>query len=289
MLANREQRNYGNGERVWVGAYRNSQNIPHWHYDCELVYLDKGGLRIFCNSAAFNLSEGQAVFVNSGQVHHLHALTPQTTVKHIIFGYDLIESFADGLSLASPLLSFDYDIPALYEKIKKELREKNKLYRAKTEHLVTGLMLDVFSNEPTATRDLHAKNTERLKPLLEKIDENFEFYTLENAAGFMCMNVSYFSRLFHNLTGVTFSQYLNSVRVNRAVRLLRKDKTLSMTEVADRCGFATIRNFNRIFKDLTGFTPKTLPEDFVLSHYTGDASPKNPTLAESELIESSDD
>ncbi len=289
MIANREQRNYSYGERVWVGAYRNSQNIPHWHYDCEIVYLESGGLNVFCNGATLTLEEGQAVFINSGQVHHLHALTPQTTVKHIIFSYEIIESFANRLSLASPLLSCGYSIPGIYDGLKNILKEKKQFYRAKAEHIVTGLMLDVFSRESTVYKDLREIKAERLKPLLKKIDENFEFYTLENAAEFMHMNTSYFSRLFHTLTGVTFSQYLNSVRLNRAVQLLRESKNLSMTEISSRCGFDTIRNFNRIFKNLTGYTPGTLPEDFTLNHYTGYTPPKNPTLPESELIESSDD
>lgn len=62
---------------------------------------------------------------------------------------------------------------------------------------------------------------------------------------------------------MTFSQYLNRVKVEEAVRLLRENKGLPVTEIAFRCGFNTIRNFNRIFKEVTGCTPRSLPKTYV--------------------------
>ena len=103
----------------------------------------------------------------------------------------------------------------------------------------------------------------------------------------MIMNPAYFSRLFHKLTGITFSQYLNYVKVKNAVNLLKTEINSSVTEISARCGFATIRNFNRIFKEYTGYTPSNLPKNYVMkdSFADKDAPDGNPTIAGSELIE----
>lgn len=104
------------------------------------------------------------------------------------------------------------------------------------------------------------------------------------------MNPAYFSRLFHSLTGMTFSQYSNRVRVEKAVEILKSNDDVSMTEVSLRCGFDSIRNFNRIFKKYTGYTPRSLPKDFILRQrlINLNETASNPTMAECELIESSD-
>ena len=53
---------------------------------------------------------------------------------------------------------------------------------------------------------------------------------------------------------MTFSMYLNHIRVNKAIDLIQ-NTDLSMTEIAMNCGFETIRNFNRVFKEIMGCTP----------------------------------
>ena len=39
---------------------------------------------------------------------------------------------------------------------------------------------------------------------------------------------------------------------------------MTMTNVSLKCGFATVRNFNRVFKQITGYSPRALPEDYVI-------------------------
>ena len=59
-----------------------------------------------------------------------------------------------------------------------------------------------------------------------------------------------------------------------------------MTELMGSCGFNTLRNFNRVFKDITGYAPTALPDGFVLN-YRSLATEDNsfdPTLAVSEVL-----
>ena len=37
MLAKFERRAFTEGCKVWLGKYRSLHNIPHWHYEHELV------------------------------------------------------------------------------------------------------------------------------------------------------------------------------------------------------------------------------------------------------------
>ena len=85
---------------------------------------------------------------------------------------------------------------------------------------------------------------------------------------------------------MTFSEYLNFVKVEHAISHIQTENDLTITQIALQCGFGTIRNFNRVFKKLTGFSPATLPKDFSTSLNIGVISENtfNPTLENSILL-----
>jgi xylan 1,4-beta-xylosidase len=121
--------------------------------------------------------------------------------------------------------------------------------------------------------------------LLYDIDENAEIYSFSRAVDYMNMSEAYFSRFFKRISGMTFSMYLNHIRVNRAIDLI-KNTDLSMTEIAMKCGFETIRNFNRVFRQVTGYAPRELPDGYVLNlrSNSGNVSNFDPTIKTSELM-----
>ncbi|MCU6713094.1 helix-turn-helix domain-containing protein [Paenibacillus sp. J5C_2022] len=69
------------------------------------------------------------------------------------------------------------------------------------------------------------------------------------------MSPSYFSKRFKEHTGMTFVQYVQELRIERAKEMLIGSDKL-IYEVAESCGFATLQYFNRLFKQETGMTPR---------------------------------
>ncbi len=83
------------------------------------------------------------------------------------------------------------------------------------------------------------------------------FYTsdisLQQCARSIGVNKSYLSRIFHQEVGVTFSRYVNQLRVNHAKTEIMQGFPLK--QVALRCGFRNYNYFFKIFKDFEGITP----------------------------------
>ncbi len=77
---------------------------------------------------------------------------------------------------------------------------------------------------------------------------------LQEAAASMDISESHLSRLFKEVTGLNFLQYLNAWRINNAVLQL-KDPRKNISEIALDCGFPTPGYFAKIFKRFTGETP----------------------------------
>jgi len=63
------------------------------------------------------------------------------------------------------------------------------------------------------------------------------------------------SRLFHESLGVTFSDYLNLVRLERSRKLLRETEE-KIADVAFASGYQSVSQFNRRFKEAEGLTPR---------------------------------
>ncbi|NQX47409.1 PocR ligand-binding domain-containing protein [Paenibacillus tritici] len=95
----------------------------------------------------------------------------------------------------------------------------------------------------------------RLKPALEYIHEHFrERLTLAGMAKLCWISADYFSRLFRQETGSTFSSYISSLRLEEAKRCL-VDGEDSVVSIAYALGFEDCGYFIRTFKKSTGETP----------------------------------
>lgn len=60
---------------------------------------------------------------------------------------------------------------------------------------------------------------------------------------------------FRIQSGVSLGRYIRNFQINRSMGLLCRT-SLSVTEVADACGFASVQSFCRLFRQLTGRTPR---------------------------------
>jgi AraC-like DNA-binding protein len=287
MSKNKELWNYSADEKVWVGKYQNSQNISHWHNDCELLYVNNGNLEVMVDGNLFSLKEGDALFVESQKIHNMHATSENTITSIIIFDNSLVKKIFDLYELEQPLLTNDYKIPAIYNELLNELITKPLFYENNTKAIIQKLIIEILRNEKLIKRKKNKKIDEKLMFLINDINENYRYYTFDRAASTMNMNPSYFSRFFHNIIGISFAKYLNCVKVEKAVALINDNSIYQITEIADLCGFQTIRNFNRIFKEFTGYTPTNIPNNYVFNglkfNYSNNAA--NPTLTNCKLIE----
>lgn len=67
-------------------------------------------------------------------------------------------------------------------------------------------------------------------------------------------NAPYFCKMFKKATGLTFTEFVARVRVEKAKSLLG-DRRMSMTEIAGGAGFSSISQFNRTFRRYAGHSP----------------------------------
>ncbi|RKP49863.1 helix-turn-helix domain-containing protein [Cohnella endophytica] len=78
---------------------------------------------------------------------------------------------------------------------------------------------------------------------------------LAEVANRVSMNYSYFSKLFKERTGLTFTAYLIKVRMEEAHKLL-KNPAARINEISEKVGYGNLYHFSRAFKNYYGVSPK---------------------------------
>ena len=106
---------------------------------------------------------------------------------------------------------------------------------------------------------------DRMGQVYEYVMQNFqEKVTLEEAARISNLSVSAFSRFFKSRVNKSFSDFLTDVRISHACKLLH-ETDLNVSEIAYECGFFTLSNFNRLFRDRVQKTPLEYRKEFMES------------------------
>jgi len=98
----------------------------------------------------------------------------------------------------------------------------------------------------------------RVKSTIRFITNNFaEPISIGDAAKEVHLTPNYLGILFKQEAGVTFRDYLNTIRLNQAEDMLRAGDG-SITEIALKCGFKDVFYFSRLFKKYKGATPSSV-------------------------------
>jgi AraC-like DNA-binding protein len=104
--------------------------------------------------------------------------------------------------------------------------------------------------------------TERMRVVHEYVMGHFrQEISLDKVAALANMSPSAFCRYFKARANKTFSDFVSEIRIGHACRLLIEGN-LGVTQIAYECGYKTISNFNRQFKEIVKESPLKYQQQF---------------------------
>jgi AraC-like DNA-binding protein len=117
-------------------------------------------------------------------------------------------------------------------------------------------------SDPSFTSEKFYYNSRRIERVFEYMNNNYnKQVSLAEVSRIANMPEASFSRFIKKRTGKTFIDSLNEIRLGHASRMLI-DTTNTVAEIAYKCGFNNISNFNRIFKRKKFCIPKEFRETY---------------------------
>ncbi|MGN1138447.1 MAG: AraC family transcriptional regulator, partial [Ruminococcus sp.] len=196
----------------------------HWHKELEMIYMIKGHLDVTVNGKKRSLDDDGLLFCNSEDIHTTNIEDDNKHNRYIVvqLSYEYIREFCD----KADGLSFNVDSnPKAVEKIKESLlklvdycenskyqyvdllkySEILKIYHVLLSECATGKKNAYISKAPS--------NFSYAKRVLEYIGKNYKNeISLNDMADLVGLSPAYFSKYFKNITGTSFTHYLNGIR-----------------------------------------------------------------------------
>ena len=246
----------------------------HFHEAIECIYVNCGSLTVSIDGEKSSIYPGDLAVFHSGAIHDIYTedcldndyyvlkLMPQ--MLYGVSSKRKKDNFVMRFIVSSPELKRIWrrdeikgtDIELGLNRLIESLDKKQKI--SEISKKISALMVfeGLYSSDPD-TEVVVANTDDNLFFVTFYINEHYaEPISAEELAEKANMSLSSFSRKFKKATGQSFKDYLNTVRTDRAEKLL-KNTELTVREVAIKVGYNNISHFIEVYKRYKGKTPLT--------------------------------
>ncbi|SNX53415.1 AraC family transcriptional regulator [Thermoanaerobacterium sp. RBIITD] len=251
-----------------------SINMPsqHFHDYFEIYYQLSGQRYYFIDDRVYYVKEGDIVLINSYALHKTaYAGTPNYSRILIYFrksfldGFlqnindiDLFYCFEKKINIISINLSSQSYVEGILFKMLDENKKRESGYLSISKIYLIELLIFLSRyalNSPVKDIRYHNIMHKKISEAVQFINANYnKTFSLKEISQMFNISPFYFCRIFKKVTGFTFIEYLNAIRIKHA-QLLLKESDQSITEIAQKVGFESGTHFSRVFKNIMHISP----------------------------------
>ena len=237
------------------------QCMPHLHRELEVVCMLGGESVAYADSTRCVLSPGDVFLAFPNQIHSYETYTDERFILFILrpdLMPELMDTFNVGLP-ESPVIKgllLDPNARNLLDLLT-DACGKKKNGTPYVNSLRRGYLLAFFSEllSHMSIKRLPVGDSGALRDIVSFCAQNYaENLSLSMLEEHLHLNKYYISHLFSGKLGIRFNDYINSLRISEACKLL-SNSDISVTEISERVGFNTLRTFNRAFIKQIGVSP----------------------------------
>ena len=246
---------------------------PHHHARIEMNYVKKGTCMIHLDKETVNFHEGEMMIICSNVEHTFEAGSKGATLMQLEFLPEIFTSIDSSMQMTSS---------GLGQASVNLFSEQNRLIKivnnVRIMRAIQRILDELSQKKPYYQHLVVMYYTELLILITRYMDENFlpvcNNHAMKRAISFIRTHYKndisiglvaeeagigerYLRNLFSKYLEMSPLEYLNQIRINKAVELLRNTE-LSVKEVCFECGFKSPQYFSRIFKQQMKVSPHNL-------------------------------
>ncbi len=255
----------------------------HWHSYGEILLVGPGKTNIYCvGSNTYELVPDDIVLVWPMEMHSIVDANREDSMV-VQFSNAFINSLFDLRRIMHMYRNLHIICvqthPELASRLKSVICQmKDIFFSERTDKeirccmLLMEFMLTLFEYRKELAPELNDEDQyglsddvmRRMMSVTDYIKNNLTADDLSQSAMAEMAGISrdYFSRIFKNITGMNYSKWLNTIRLEKATELLAGEGR-SLTEIAMLSGFQSIPSFNRVFREEKGMSPGEYRKLFV--------------------------
>ena len=231
---------------------------PHIHPHIEIVYIKDGKTTCGADMQEYE-AEPDDLFVSfPNQVHyykggHKHAFSLFIIdPEYIPDFYEIYGNKIPQVSLIKNISQYP-TMKALLDTFSREYTENDESNEIVLKGLIYAFLGEIYYHSVFIEQILPEENS--LKSVIKYCPENFKSnITLEILEKEIHLNKYYISHLFSDKFKISFTEYVNLLRLTEACKLLANTK-MTISKISAASGFNTTRTFNRAFMKKFGMSP----------------------------------
>ncbi|MHC4873778.1 MAG: AraC family transcriptional regulator [Planctomycetota bacterium] len=237
----------------------------HKHSCWELVYVRKGGGRLYCNDSEYKYELCSGWLFKPGASHHfINNVSQRAECFTVRFSFKIDGKAEAGSGLESIRIAdlpgggvLERDLRSISEFIRQYPKDYS-LYMKRDIIFdiisrLTGLLSGTSREQSEPGSKLHGMIlTEKIKRYLE--DHLDKSITVREIADLFYLSPHYFAGVFKKWAGTTIKDYHNNLRMSRAAELIQEDE-YNLSEISQTLGFSSLHYFSRQFKKFYKISP----------------------------------
>ncbi|HEB4999795.1 TPA: helix-turn-helix transcriptional regulator [Clostridioides difficile] len=255
------------GVKLYLSIDNRSFTVKHWHYSLEVILILNGSFNLFIDNERLNLKENDLIILNPKQIHSAICSDGNESIV-LQIPYKFLEENIPNINelhINYKELLTDTDNTNV-NKLKNTLNELYKIYSKEpqlyilnSKILLYEFLYILYVNYSISIDSISYKNTDkyfdRLKIITDYVKENYkEQISLSTASKVVNLTPQYLSRFFKTHMGITFTSYVNNIRLeNMYSDLINTDNNI--LDIIQNNGFYNYKQFMKLFKRIYNCTP----------------------------------
>lgn len=227
--------------------------LPHMHKEVEIVYVKKGSATAHADNECQEISNGD-IFVSFPNQVHFYEKSTVGKYYVIIISPKVFYGIKELLYSNIPTKNTFAANKILKDYLKQFIARTTMADVSGSAGYINLVMSEILSNIELTPNIKSADGT--LREIMDYCENHFyEEISLSSVAEGTHLSRCYISHLFGEKLSISFTDYINILRVNAACELLAEtDKKIS--DISEDVGYGTIRSFNRAFVKIMGQSPQ---------------------------------
>lgn len=239
------------------------QHFHDFHY--EICFVLNGKTKYFFDLQKYELSVDDVIFVNKKTPHLIVDNNDDCDKIIINFNDHFLKKSSLNFHFLTEIFSNHiFKIPGEYANdfihLLTELVYESDYPSSFSSKIINGNVYKILVTMYRIVTKTQLNKSLPTNPIIEAatkyICQNFnENLTLENVASKCHVNKCYLSKLFKSIMGVNFINYVNSIRIQNASKMLI-NTDMSIMEISEKCGFNSQNHFCEVFKNVKGVSAR---------------------------------
>lgn len=255
--------------------------LQHTHDFVEISYVGEGSGYHYVEDQVIPIKQGDLFVIPIGTSHVFRPSSPKQdkmlVIYNCIFRIDLLKSWKHLLQPDSHIYQAIYsprecadrwmhfqDKHDTFQAIVQNMYKEYLKQRSGFETVLTSLLIQmlVLLQRQESKHETEPVPFKMLEEVVHFIKSNYtQNITVQHVADYFFLSASHFQRLFKKSTGLSFTQYLQNMRIQKCCELL-KSTDIPIYQIANQVGYQDMKFFHALFRKKTGVTPRQYRQNF---------------------------